>query len=92
MKLLLEKTHEYNIQIHLAFVNFHKAFHTMETWVHLRAMDNERIDRRYSNLIHNTYTNASMPINDDEDLQNDNIPVGRGVRQGDTISDKLGNK
>lgn len=31
IKILIEKTSEYNIPLHLAFVDYHKAFYSIET-------------------------------------------------------------
>lgn len=71
----LGKTYDYNISIHLALLNFHKAFVTIEKWQILRPMDNARIGSRHSNLIHNIHTIASMQINIDEELINFQLVV-----------------
>lgn len=86
---LIEKSAEYNIPLHMAFIDYHKAFDSIETWAFLTAMDTARIDTRYSNLIKYIYENATLQVSIDEDLVTDPIPINRGVRQGDTISPKL---
>jgi Reverse transcriptase (RNA-dependent DNA polymerase) len=89
IRSLIEKTSEYNIPIHMAFIDFHKAFDSIETWQILMSMDNARIDSRYTTLIKNIYQNASMHIKIDEETRTNSIKIKRGVRQGDTISPKL---
>jgi len=48
LRTLIEKCNEYNIPLHLAFVDYQKAFDSFETWTVLEAMDKARIDSRYS--------------------------------------------
>lgn len=89
IRTLIEKTTEYNIPLHLAFVDFHKAFDSIETWAFTQAMDDTRIDSRYTNLLKYIYKNATFHVKMDEDFKTDKIKVNRGVRQGDPISPKL---
>lgn len=89
IRTLIEKTTEYNIPIHLAFVDYHKAFDSIETWAFLTAMEDARIDSRYCNIIKNIYDKATFHVKIDDDLKTDKILLGKGVRQGDTISPKL---
>lgn len=86
---MIEKTSEYNIPIHMAFIDFQKAFDSIEIWQILMSMDNARMDSRYTTLIRNIYQNASFHIKIDEGTKTNNIQIKRGVRQGDTISPKL---
>lgn len=89
LRLLIEKTTEYNIPLHLAFIDFQKAFDSIEMHAISRAMNRARIDSRYSNLIESIYHNATFHIKIDEDLKTNKIKIKRGVRQGDPISPKL---
>lgn len=75
--------------IHLAFIDVHKAFNSIEKWTFLDAMDAARIDSRYTALIQNIYERATFDIKIDEDLKTNKIQMYRGVRQGDPISPKL---
>ena len=61
----------------------------LERWAILRAMNNARIDSRYTNLLRHIYENATIHVKVDEDLSTGKIPVKRGIRQGDSISPKL---
>lgn len=89
VRTLIEKCTEYNIPLHLAFVDYHKAFDSIETWAVLDAMHDARIDSRYTEIIGHVYGNAAMRVKIDDELTTDKIPINRGVRQGDTISPKL---
>ena len=89
LRTLIEKTTEYNIPIHLAFIDFHKAFDSIETRYILDSMDNARIDCRYTEVIKNIYKNATMHVKINDNLKTNQINIKRGVRQGDTISPKL---
>lgn len=86
---LLEKATEYNIPLYLAFIDYEKAFDTIEVWTVLQALDNARVDSRYSDLMKYIYEKATSTIKIDNDTKTKQIKLERGVRQGDTISPKL---
>ena len=87
MRTLIEKCREYNIDIVLLFIDFEKAFDSVETWSILDALDECRVDSRYSNTIRYVYKNATSCIKLHKSTEK--FRIGRGVRQGDTISPKL---
>jgi hypothetical protein len=87
MRLLIEKLNEYKMDIVLAFVDYEKAFDSIEIWAILDALYDCRTDSRYSELIKYIYEHATSSIRLHEDTQK--FKIGRGVRQGDTISPKL---
>lgn len=89
IRTLIEKCTEYNVPLHLAFVDYKKAFDSLETWAVMEAMSNARIDSRYTNLIEDIYKDATLHVKIDENTTTDKIPIQRGVRQGDSISPKL---
>lgn len=89
LRLLIEKTIEYNLNVCLAFVDFYKAFDSIEHWIIINGLKNARIDHRYTQIIKYIYNNATSTV---KLHQNTNeIKIGRGIRQGDTISPKLFN-
>lgn len=89
IKTLIEKTIEYNRPLVLIFIDFEKAFVTIEQQAMLKALAESRVDHRYSALIKYIYRNATASVRLHQDT--DMFPIERGVRQGDTISPKLFN-
>ena len=55
--------------------------------MHCSALQECRVDYRYTNLIYNIYKNAKVTVTLHENTKC--IQIGRGVRQGDTRSPKL---
>ncbi|CAG9840644.1 unnamed protein product [Diabrotica balteata] len=90
MKILIEKTNEYHIPLYMAFIDFEKAFDSVEHWAVQNSLQNSRIDYRYTDLITNIYNKATTTIKLMK--QTEPIKINRGVRQGDTISPKLFNQ
>lgn len=86
---LIEKSAEYNIPLHLAMIDFKKAFDSLESWAIIKALNNASVDSRYTNLLKSIYANATAHVKISEELMTDPIAVRRGIRQGDSISPKL---
>jgi len=87
VKLLIEKTNEYNLPLWMAFIDFRKAFDTVEYWSIIKALRNARIDQRYINIIKHIQQTATIQIKLHETTGK--VKINRGVRQGDIISPKL---
>lgn len=87
IRSLIEKHTEYKIDIALAFVDYEKAFDSVEIWAILEALDKSRIDFRYSRIIKHIYEHATSSVRLHE--KTNKFKLERGVRQGDTISPKL---
>lgn len=67
IRTFIEKSTEYNVPLHLAFVDYQKVFDS-EIWAVLEAKDRTRIDSRYTNLIRNIYGDTTLKIKIDKDL------------------------
>src|SRR6202012_779890 len=87
VRTLIEKCYEYKIGIALAFIDYEKAFDSVETWSILEGLDEARVDSRYTRTIRYVYKNATICVKLHKST--DKFKIGRGVRQGDTISPKL---
>ncbi len=86
---VVEKCNEFRIPLCLAFVDYEKAFDSVEHVGIMEAMDNQGVNKGYIELLANIYNNATSMIRLDKDSVK--FEVKRGVRQGDTISPKLFN-
>ena len=88
LRQVIQKTEEYNLPLCLAFVDYEKAFDSVETWAVLESLQRCRIDYRYIEVLKCLYNNATMSVRVQEQSSKA-IPLKRGVRQGDVISPKL---
>ena len=86
---LIEKTNEYEIPMCLAFVDYEKAFDSVEHLGIISAIRNHGVSEAYIELLTNVYNNGYAEIR--LDRVSPRFPIRRGVRQGYTISPKLFN-
>lgn len=87
IKTLIEKSIEYNKPLALIFIDFKKAFDTVELPSILNALNECRVDHRYTELLHNIYRNATGCVK--LHALTKKYTIERGIRQGDTMSPKL---
>lgn len=88
VRQVIQKTKEYNQPLCMAFVDYEKAFDSVETWSVLEALQRCQVDWRYIEVLRCLYDAANMSVV----LQNgqtEPVLLRRGVRQGDVISPKL---
>ncbi|XGW09915.1 hypothetical protein V3C99_011857 [Haemonchus contortus] len=84
---LIERSREYRLPLALLFVDYKKAFDSVEINAVLNALVQAGVDPAYVHLLTQCLSNTSTFIQLFE--RKLKIPVGKGVRQGDTISPKL---
>ena len=82
-----EKANEYQMPICFAFVDYEKAFDSIEFTPLFIALENQGIDADYITLIRDLYNGATATLKLQKD--SDKISLERGARQGDNISPKL---
>jgi len=87
LKTLIEKVTEYNLPLYLAFIDYEKAFDSVEWWAVQRTLQKCRVDYRYAELIQTIYENTTTIIQLHD--KTEPIPIRCGVRQGDPMSPKL---
>ncbi|CAH2246833.1 jg12405 [Pararge aegeria aegeria] len=78
LRQVIQKTQEYNRPLCLAFVNYEKAFDSVETWAVLRSLQRCRIDYRYIEVLKCLYKNATVSVRI-QDQTTKPIQLQRGV-------------
>ena len=84
---LKEKCRKYNIPLCIAFVDYEKAFDSVQTQAVLTSRQEQVREDVYIELMKEIYTNSSTTVHLHK--ESNKINTRRGVRQGDTISPKL---
>ena len=84
---MIEKTSEYRIPLAVAFVDYSKAFDSVEISEVISALSEQGIQTAYIKVLKHIYRYSQAYIRLHEDSKP--FPLARGVRQGDTSSPKL---
>ncbi|KAK6757418.1 hypothetical protein RB195_015317 [Necator americanus] len=84
---VIEVCREYRLPFVLTFVDYEKAFDSVETNAILSALVDQGVDASYVRKLANCYDRCTTRIQLFHRPLT--IPIGKGVRQGDTISPKL---
>ena len=87
LKQLMEKCREYQIPLCIGYIDYKKAFDSVETAAVLNALKEFRIEAKYVKIIEEIYRGCYAEIDLFEEPCR--IEINKGVRQGDTISSKL---
>ncbi|PIO69822.1 hypothetical protein TELCIR_08344 [Teladorsagia circumcincta] len=83
---LNERSHEYHLPLALVFIDYKKAFDSVEVNAVLNALMQAGAPPAFIHLLEQCFANTSTTIQLFERKMN--IPIQKGVRQGDTISPK----
>jgi hypothetical protein len=86
---LIEKSQEYNMELHLAFVDYTKAFDTLKYPFLFDAMKKQNYPESFIRIIQEYYQGTKAYIN--TDVEGENFEILRGVKQGDPLSSVLFN-
>ena len=84
---LQEKANEYNMALCFAFVDYKKAFYSIEFEPLFEGLKNQGVDEAYLNIMRNLHSEATSVLWLHKDSEK--FKLGRGARQGDNISPKL---
>jgi len=85
---LIEKANEYQLKLCIGYIDYEKAFDSVEHDNLFAALRKVGVNEGYVKIIEDIYTNATATIYIDNDVSKP-IQIKRGVRQGDTISPKI---
>ena len=81
---LKEKCREYNITLCVAFVDYEKAFDSIQTQAILTSLQEQGIEDVYIEILKDMHTDSLVTVHLHK--ESEKIRIKRGVRQGDTIS------
>ena len=85
---LIEKANEYQLDLCLGFIDYEKAFDSVEHKDLFRALRKVGINEVYVCILEEIYTNTTSRVHLDKDVSQI-VRIDRGVRQGDTMSPKM---
>ena len=81
---VLEKTNEYRIPLHMAFVDYEKAFDSIQHKAVFDALRQHGVEEKYINILKETYRGGTAQIRTEKLSRK--ISIMKGVRQGDKLS------
>lgn len=81
---VIEKSTEYQKTLNIAFIDFRKAFDTIEHVMVWKALKNQNVPNKIIRILKNLYTNSSAKIS--LESKGNMFKLNRGVRQGDPMS------
>ena len=87
INLLREKCRDFNLPLCLIYVDFEKAFESVEIDAILKSLKNQGIELPYIHLLKNIYTNCTSTVALNRNKTQ--FEIRKSVRQGDTILPKL---
>ena len=76
-----------HIPVCVAFVDYEKAFDSVQTQAILTSLQEQGIEDVYREILKDIYTDSSVTVHLHK--ESEKIRIKRGVRPGDTISSKL---
>ncbi|KAK3803056.1 hypothetical protein RRG08_027978 [Elysia crispata] len=85
---VIEKSNEYNLPLCVGFIDYEKAFDSVEHFAIFDALRKININETYVAILENIYQKATARVHIDN-LESETFPINRGVRQGDPISPKM---
>ncbi|CAI5455831.1 unnamed protein product [Caenorhabditis angaria] len=84
---ILEASREHQIPLVLIFVDYHKAFDSVEPAAVWNSLKDQGVDQHYIKILQKCYEECSTNIT--PFFKKVEIPISKGVRQGDPISPNL---
>lgn len=84
---IINKYREYHKTLYVGFIDYAKAFDSLEHSSIWMALRQNGIEEGYIQIIKNIYASSSAKIRMERD--GDEFPIRKGVRQGDPLSPKI---
>lgn len=90
LRTILEKCYEYNVDLHLLFIDYKQAYDSIDRKVLIETLIQFYVPRKLIRLIQMTLTKNKGKVTIQGEMT-DEFEIGRGVRQGDALSTILFN-
>lgn len=84
---ILNKAEEYNIPLYCVFIDYRKAFDSVEYNSVWNSLVNQGVNQKWINIMKSIYEKAKTRIKINNNIIE--VDIRRGVRQGETLSPKL---
>ena len=85
LEQIIEKSIEFNNPVHIAFIDFTKAFDSIKLDRLWKLLEKTNVNKKYINLLKLTYDNSVATIKTDIGLTR-SVKILKGVKQGDILS------
>ena len=89
IKQISEKSIEHQKELHLLFIDYTKAFDSLNHGFLLQALKNQGVPDKLTKVIQSMYTNLKARVT--TDISGEFFNIGKGVKQGDPLSPLLFN-
>jgi len=86
---IIEKSQEYQIEVHLTFIDIGKAFDSVKHDILIRALQMQRLSPLFIRIIGNLYSKIETQVI--TDCQGEYFKVEKGVKEGDPMPSTLRN-
>ena len=90
LRLIMEKAHEFNVPLFLAFIDFKKAFDSVQHLKLWAVLEKMGVNNTVVSLLRKLYSEQEATVKVEKELSNW-FPIKKGVRQGCLISPMLFN-
>lgn len=87
VRQVIEKNKEFNVLFYCCFIDYNKAFDSIEHENIWSCLKNQGVEHKYIRIIKNIYAKSTAKIKLEKEGKE--IKINRGVRQGDPLSPKL---
>ena len=85
LQQIIEKSIEFNNPVHIAFIDFTKAFDSIKLPNLWKLLDKTTINKKYINLLKSTYENSKALVQTDIGTSRC-VDILKGLKQGDVLS------
>ena len=85
LEQIIEKSLEFNNPVHVAFIDFTKAFDSVKLEKQWNILETTSVHRGYINILRRTYDNSTAQIKTDLGITRP-VKILKGVKQGDVLS------